>query len=488
MSRPTLNTLKKFSKTLALRQANAIQTKAAGDISSVFPSLSGNGLKPLPERFADLQKNLVVGRKQPIVDAWTRLLASLEKETKEIKARGSHIIPLVDFRKDIIVDSRNGQATFKDPEVIEEIRKRGVVVIRNVLDKDVARSYKFDAEKYIKSNPSVVAFPKNNPSVYELYWSPSQLHARSHPNVLLAQKALMSLWHSSENESQLSTQQPLIYADRLRIRLPGDAQFTLGPHIDGGSIERWEDPEYSRVYDKILKGNEWELYDPYDYAHRIDAVTDMYGGGGACSMFRMFQGWMAMSNTGPGEGTLRVYPLLKQATAYVILRPFFDAQTATKFVAPSVSFPNTALGAAQELSPATHPQLELESSMIPVPSVQPGDYVAWHCDTIHSVDARHDGKSDSSVLYIPAVPMTVPNLRYLVRQREAYESLSPPPDFPDAGGKGESEFAGHGSERDFASAEGMRAAGCGSMKWNVADAVSAAERVLIEKANQIVFE
>ncbi|KAK9349598.1 hypothetical protein V1523DRAFT_449185 [Lipomyces doorenjongii] len=84
--------------------------------------------------------------------------------------------------------------------------------------------------------------------------------------------------------------------------------------------------------------------------------------------------------------------------------------------------------------------------------------------------------------------MTVPNLRYLVRQREAFERLSPPPDFPDAGGKGESGFTGHGTETDFASTEGMRAAGCGSMKWNVADAVSDAERALIEKANEIVFD
>jgi hypothetical protein len=30
-----------------------------------------------------------------------------------------------------------------------------------------------------------------------------------------------------------------------------------------------------------------------------------------------------MSSTGPGEGTLRVCPLLKLSTAYVLLRPFF---------------------------------------------------------------------------------------------------------------------------------------------------------------------
>lgn len=30
-----------------------------------------------------------------------------------------------------------------------------------------------------------------------------------------------------------------------------------------------------------------------------------------------------MSETGPNEGTLRVFPLLKEATAYIVLRPFF---------------------------------------------------------------------------------------------------------------------------------------------------------------------
>ena len=28
----------------------------------------------------------------------------------------------------------------------------------------------------------------------------------------------------------------------------GDTSFTLGPHVDGGSTERWEDEEYRKVY------------------------------------------------------------------------------------------------------------------------------------------------------------------------------------------------------------------------------------------------
>ncbi|KAK9455941.1 hypothetical protein V1511DRAFT_499108 [Dipodascopsis uninucleata] len=467
--------------------ATTAKAKPPGDISSVFPSLSGVEFVPLPERFTDLQKGLINGHESDIVDAWHRLLSDLEKETKEIQRLGHNIVPTADFEKDIGVDPLTNIPYFKSAELVQEIKKRGTVVIRNVVPRDEARNYKYMAEEYVKANPSVVGFPKDNISVYELYWSKSQLRARSHPNMLKAQIALMSLWQSVGEASELACQIPLMYADRLRIRYPGDSQFALGPHIDGGSIERWEDPEYAKVYKSIFDGN-WEDYDAWDYRHRVNAITDMYGAGGACSMIRMFQGWLSISSTGVGEGSLRVYPLIKQATAYTILRPFFDVTNAQSFVAPSNSFPNTALGAGQELNSMTHPHLLLDSCMVNVPNVEPGDYVAWHCDGIHAVDKEHKGKEDSSVLYIPAVPLTKPNAQYLVRQRAAFQSLSPPPDFPDAGGVGESKFVGHGTEEDFMCEAGLQAAGFGSKPWDVNDAHDDVQRKLIAECNKIVFE
>lgn len=45
---------------------------------------------------------------------------------------------------------------------------------------------------------------------------------------------------------------------------------------------------------------------------------------------------------------------------------------------------------------------------------------------IHAVDKTHTGKDDSSVMYIPACPLTEANAEYLVRQREAFfEGISP---------------------------------------------------------------
>jgi len=42
-----------------------------------------------------------------------------------------------------------------------------------------------------------------------------------------------------------------------------------------------------------------------------------------CGVFRAFQGWTSLSHTGPNEGTLRVYPYLKEMSAYLMLRPLF---------------------------------------------------------------------------------------------------------------------------------------------------------------------
>lgn len=75
----------------------------------------------------------------------------------------------------------------------------------------------------------------------------------------------------------MSVRTPISYFDRFRIRDPGPSVFTLGPHIDGGSIERWEDPGFRSVYAKILEGGEaWRAHDPFDITPRLGANQDLY--------------------------------------------------------------------------------------------------------------------------------------------------------------------------------------------------------------------
>ncbi|KAI1139453.1 DUF1479-domain-containing protein [Hypoxylon sp. FL0543] len=441
--------------------------KREGNISDSFISLSGVAAPPLPARFLQLKKLLISGHEDHVVNSWNRLLAELKRENKMITGKGPQIVPSVDF-PDLDADLT---------KVRKEIEKRGVVVIRGLLPEDEARSFKDEIEEYVNQNPQTKAFPPDDPQVYELYWSAPQLRARLHPNMLRVQTALMRLWHKSDPDSKISLSQPLSYADRLRIRQPGDATFALGPHVDGGSVERWELNGYGLggVYRKIFEGS-WEDYDPWDASTRVAAVMDNYNGLGACSMFRMFQGWLSMSTTKPFEGTLMVNPAVKLSTTYMLLRPFFRSIKDPNQVPPdeylaaenwefcgsemTSELQGASPGHGQELNTLLHPHLDLDNTMVHVPPIKPGDYVVWHCDTIHAVDKVHRGATDSSVLYIPVCPVTGLNARCLVRQRAAFLNGTPGPDFP--GGRGEADHVNRQTEsslRSYATTEGLRAFG-----------------------------
>lgn len=102
-----------------------------------------------------------------------------------------------------------------------------------------------------------------------------------------------------------------------------------------------------------------------------------------CSIFRPWQGWTSLSSIGPGEGTLRVLPMLSLATSYIMLRPFFRPRNprspSLKFSdwepdTNGTAFPGSAMQ-IQELNSVTHPHLSLERTMISIPRVEPGDQV-----------------------------------------------------------------------------------------------------------------
>jgi len=68
-----------------------MMTKEAGDISSVFPSLSGKPAEPLPPRFADIKRSLIKGNEAAVADSWQRLLDGLKGEIDEIRVKGSTV-------------------------------------------------------------------------------------------------------------------------------------------------------------------------------------------------------------------------------------------------------------------------------------------------------------------------------------------------------------------------------------------------------------
>ncbi|KAH9029467.1 DUF1479-domain-containing protein [Lactarius hengduanensis] len=413
--------------------------KEEGSIATVFSSLSG-GAPALPPRFSDLKKEIWT---DALAQSWREVCDELHGVVEQVAERGADIVPSIQFS-----DLQKGLSK----QQILQIRESGVVIVRGGVPREEALGWKQSLRDYISLNKDKVKEA--------------------------TQRALLQLWHASDPQAKLSLGTPISYYDRFRIRLPGDRSFVLGPHIDGGSLERWEDPGFRACFGAILSGR-WRDHDPFDAAPRLHACQDLYH---AC-------GWTSMSTTGPGQGTLRVVPMLKLATAYLILRPFFKPRTPSSGLddwvvdVESAAFPGSQMGKTQELNETTHPHLQLTRTVVSAPHVEPGDQIYWHCDLIHAVEGNHEGQSDSSVLYIPAVPLTVRNAEYLRDQREHFSQGLPAPDFP--GGEGESYFLNRGGREHAHGEAGVRALGL--EKFDILEGASEGEAQTILEANRLLF-
>ena len=121
-------------------------SKPSGDISSVFPSLSGSASNPLPSRFADIKKRLIRGHEAQVQESWKRLLRVLHRKQVEIKTKGSNMVPEISFWD---IDDVEKRTKFRDA-----LHQAGVAVIRGVVQEKEALGWKELVKRYIASNPT----------------------------------------------------------------------------------------------------------------------------------------------------------------------------------------------------------------------------------------------------------------------------------------------------------------------------------------------
>lgn len=233
----------------------------------------------------------------------------------------------------------------------------------------------------------------------------------------LARRNLNRLWTWQEGDKTFfDPDREASYADRVRRREPGDATLGLSPHVDSGSIERWIEPHYREVYHDVFFGD-WKNYQAFHGANRIE--VEEYPSPAVCSVFRTFQGWVALTPQGKGDGTLQMVPS-SLAMPYMLLRALQDD-------VPEDDLCGAAPGRALTVSPKWHPLL-LEG-LVSIPQMQPGDTVWWHPDTIHAVEDKHNGTEYSNVLFIGAAPDCGKNRTFLAKQRTAFLNGESCPDF-----------------------------------------------------------
>ena len=270
---------------------------------------------------------------------------------------------------------------------------------------------KADIDKYFSELQS------GKPQIFGLYWSKTQVNIRQSKELDVVKKWLNKLWiNEHDGETIFDPNHELVYADRVRRREPGDKTLGLSPHCDAGSVERWVDKGYQGVYENIFADNFTE-YDPFNAAYRN--TTQEIESPAVSHVFRTCQRSVALTEQGPGDGTLQLIPIAK-SMAFILTRALMDDVSENDLCG---SKPARALSVN-----STYHALLLRG-LVSIPKMNAGDTVWWHPDVVHAVEDHHTGKGYSNVVYVGSTPYCEKNLSYAKKQSVKFLEGKSPPDF-----------------------------------------------------------
>lgn len=367
-------------------------------------------------------------------------------EVVAIQANSQAVVPELSYKA-----VAEGKVTATD---LNSIRQRGCVIIRQVFSRQQAEGWNAELGSYLETNNYLDRAKEKaglddyfgdlrdaQPQIFGVYWSRPQVLARQAETMAITKRFLNRIWDTDAPAGpEFDPDFDFAYADRTRRRAPGDTTLGLSPHMDAGSYERWVDPAFQKIYAAIFAG-QLDQYDPWRAAYRTQ--TREYVSPAVSSMFRTFQGWTALTEQGPGDGTLELLPVAK-SIAYVLMRSLQSDVPADELC---LAKPGRALGVNQRWHP------DLMPGIVPIQTVGPGDTVWWHPDVIHAVGNEHRGQDYANVIYIGASPACSKNKAYAQKQAVAFSKGFSAPDF--AAENYEENFKGRATANDL-SALGRR--------------------------------
>jgi len=355
-------------------------------------------------------------------------------------ARGKSGIPEIQY-----ADIAAGKVTTAQ---VDELKRKGCVIVRNVYDRKRAEGWNQEIGEYIEENDYFTKarekagldkyfsqLEDSVPQIFGLYWSRPQIQARQGEEMATTKRFLNRLWDvNGPMGPEFDPDHDVSYADRTRRRQPGDTTLGLSPHMDAGSFERWLDPAFQAIYGAVFDGH-WQDYDPWKAAYRTQ--TREYSSPAVASVFRTFQGWTGLSEQGPNGGTLQLVPSVL-SMPYMLMRALQDDVADDDLCGAA---PGRALGANTDYHGA------LLKGLTTIPTVYPGDTVWWHADIIHAVENANQSENWANVIYIGASPECKKNTAYAAGQAKAFLDGRSPPDF--APEDYEVDFAGRATLADL---------------------------------------
>ena len=368
-------------------------------------------------------KDILKKKSKDYIQNFNNIKSYIDIEIQEIKRSK-------DLKQPIIPEINFDNIEGNNDELIKKIKQRGCVIVRNVFNAQVINTLNKELEDYIKINDYYTDQKKKSdldkyfsdlksgkPQIFGLYWSKTQIEIRHSEQMVKVKKWLNNLWIYKNDEYKVfDPNRELSYADRVRRREPGDKTLGLSPHCDAGSVERWVDKGYQGVYENIFADNFTE-YDPFNAAYRN--TTQEIESPAVSHVFRTFQGWVALTEQGPGDGTLQLIPIAK-SMAFILTRALMDDVSENDLCG---SKPARALSVN-----STYHALLLRG-LVSIPKMNAGDTVWWHPDVVHAVEDHHTGKGYSNVVYVGSTPYCEKNLSYAKKQSVKFLEGKSPPDF-----------------------------------------------------------
>ena len=370
-------------------------------------------------------KKILKEKNQDYYQNFLEIEKYIVKEVNEINNRiknNLNIIPEIEFNS--LSDDKINL------EIVKQVKKRGCIIIRNVFNQEIVNKWNYDLEKYIEDN-NYYEDQKNKanldkyfsdlksgkPQIFGLYWSKTQIEIMQSERMAKVKSWLNHLWEYTFNDVNIfDPDRELVYADRVRRRQAGDSSLGLSPHCDAGSVERWIDEAFQKIYEPIFNGN-FKNYNPFNAKYRDQ--TKEIESPAVSHVFRTFQGWTALTKQGPSDGTLQLIPIAK-SMAYILTRALLDDVPDSELCG---SLPARALSVNEKYHSL------LLKALVSIPIVNPGDTVWWHPDVVHGVEEKHKGNNYSNVVYVGSTPYCKKNLHYAKKQAEKFLLGKSPPDF-----------------------------------------------------------
>ncbi|CAM9343283.1 unnamed protein product, partial [Discosporangium mesarthrocarpum] len=329
----------------------------------------------------------ILGIHKP-AESMLRLMEVLNQSTQLFRTSPDFAIPEIRFSQ-----IEDGRLPFF---VTRQINRRGVVVVRGVVPEITALMWRDSILEYLEKNGRGSCPPGAQP----FFWSLAQVQAREHTGVREVLAALNRLWKPDTSAAPVDLTKSLSYCDRFFVGKPSSPSMHKGPVMSGGSASDRLTPHHRQGYQEIYTGR-WEEWDPFKAGPRVGAADaawrQLWVGGGqglranygedACKeeegeegglgvevplppkLFRPFQGCLSFGSWGE-KGHVHVVPMMRVATAFMLLRPFMDDVSQEEGLLGFGDGPEVVLDARWH-----QPLLD---ALVRLPPLSPGDAVFWH--------------------------------------------------------------------------------------------------------------